>query len=102
MNKSKVLNVILATALLCTTLMACDGRQKNEREEKDKLSEEEGLDRVLTVYSQDGTKIKTYEGKFDIDSNSDINGGASGSKIKFDLNGKRHIIYNALVINDEK
>ena len=55
-----------------------------------------GLNRTLTVYSQAGKPIKTYEGKFDIQETE------YGNKIKFELNGKRSIIYNATVIVDQK
>jgi hypothetical protein len=55
-----------------------------------------GLDRVVTVYDYSENKVKTYEGKIDIEDYEE------GSKIKFDLNGKRIIIYNSPVIIEEK
>jgi hypothetical protein len=39
--------------------------------------------------------MTTYKGKFDISENSD------GTKVKFDINGKRVMIYNAIVIVEE-
>lgn len=53
-----------------------------------------GLDRTVKVYSQTGELIAEYEGKFDIEANE--------NKVLFDLNGKRVIIYNGLVIAEEK
>ena len=53
-----------------------------------------GLNRTLTVYDMTGKPIKSYSGKFDIQS-------TEGGKILFDLNGKRTIIYNATVIVEE-
>lgn len=50
----------------------------------------------MKVYSHEGELLAEYEGKFDISENE------SGTKVKFDLNGKRTIIYNAIVIVDEK
>ena len=54
-----------------------------------------GLDRILNVYTIDGKLIATYEGKIDIDDNS------NGS-IMFDLNGKRYVYYNAIIEVIEK
>lgn len=54
-----------------------------------------GLDRILNVYTLDGKLIATYEGKIDIDDNS------NGS-IMFDLNGKRYVYYNAIIEVIEK
>ncbi len=56
-----------------------------------------GLNRTVTVYDQNGRVIKQYEGRIDIDPNSE-----QGRKVKFELNGKRIIIYNATVIAEEK
>ncbi|MCP1306499.1 DUF5052 domain-containing protein [Paenibacillus tyrfis] len=95
----KILTVILA-AVLITLLPACESR---DRPVKTWSSEQNGgLERTMKVYSHQGQLLATYEGKFDIQSNTDQNGGTTGSKILFDLNGKRHIIYNAIVIVDEK
>lgn len=54
-----------------------------------------GLDRILNVYTIDGKLIATYEGKIDIDDNS------NGS-IMFDLDGKRYVYYNAIIEVIEK
>lgn len=54
-----------------------------------------GLYRIANVYSSDRKLIATYEGKIDIDNNS------NGS-IMFDLNGKRYVYYNAIVEVIEK
>ena len=48
-----------------------------------------GLNRTVTVYDIRGKEIAKYTGRFDIEENT-----PSGViKIKFDNNGKRHIIY---------
>ncbi len=54
-----------------------------------------GLERIINVYTLDGKLIATYEGKVDIDDNS------NGS-IMFDLNGKRYVYYNAIIEVIEK
>lgn len=55
----------------------------------------DGLYRIVNVYSLDGKLIATYEGKIDIDDNS------NGS-IMFDLDGKRYVYYNAIIEVIEK
>jgi outer membrane lipoprotein-sorting protein len=86
--------IIIIIALLMLLLSAC-GEQERARLEKDRKSADEGLNRILTVYSNDGKEIKTYKGKFDIEP-SDENG-----KVKFDIDGRRIIIYNAVIICEE-
>ena len=57
----------------------------------------QGIERKVEVYDVDGDLIKTYEGKFDVDYDSD--------RIIFDdEDGKRHVIYypTGTVIIDEK
>ena len=54
-----------------------------------------GLYRIANVYSSDRKLIATYEGKIDIDNNT------NGS-IMFDLNGKWCVYYNAIVEVSEK
>ena len=49
-----------------------------------------GMQRTITVYTADGKKLATYEGKIDIDTND-------GGYVKFDFNGKRYIYYNCFV-----
>ena len=48
-----------------------------------------GLNRTITVYTADGTILKQYEGKIDIEQDQGY--------IKFDWNGKRYIYYNCYV-----
>ncbi|WKY46681.1 hypothetical protein Q5O24_09855 [Eubacteriaceae bacterium ES3] len=55
-----------------------------------------GLDRHISVYSQSGTLLAEYDGKVDIEDTE------YGNKVLFDLEGKRTIVYNAVVIIQEK
>lgn len=81
---------------LCLLLIA-SGCATLQRGIKDTQSEwTGGLNRVITVYDENGKVIKTYSGKIDLDPDT------TGGKIRFELNGKRIIIYNAIVIAEEK
>lgn len=48
-----------------------------------------GIERTVTVYDIKGEEVAKYHGKFDVEESSS-NGIV---KIKFDVDGKRHIIY---------
>lgn len=58
-----------------------------------------GLYRVVKVYDMDGEQIAEYKGKFDVEEHQT----EGVTKIKFDLDGERHIIYcsTGTVIIDE-
>lgn len=53
-----------------------------------------GMDRIVRVYTADGTLLAEYEGRFNIE---DENGG-----IMFDYDGKRHIYWNCFVESIER
>jgi hypothetical protein len=55
-----------------------------------------GISRKVEVYSYSGQLLRTYSGIIDIQEND------AGSKVLFDLNGKRIVIYNAIVVAEEK
>lgn len=48
-----------------------------------------GLERVITVYTADGKEMARYEGQIDISS--------ADGYVKFDVDGKRYIYYNCFV-----
>ena len=48
-----------------------------------------GLERVITVYTADGKEMARYEGLIDISS--------ADGYVKFDVDGKRYIYYNCFV-----
>lgn len=91
--KRKMLSLVIMATLMVTLSTGC---QSIQRMGKNVSSSSSGLERVMKVYSHEGELLAEYEGKFDISENE------SGTKVKFDLNGKRTIIYNAIVIVDEK
>lgn len=49
-----------------------------------------GLERIVTVYTANGDVIAKYEGKIDIEDND-------GGYVIFDFNGKRYMYYNCFV-----
>lgn len=68
-----------------------------ERSLKNYKSEHSGgLVRTVDVYDNYGHLLQHYEGKLDVETND------AGTKVLFDLNGKRTIIYGAIVIVQEK
>lgn len=94
MNKSKK---IFFGILLLMSLIIFAGCQSMGRDIKTTQSEwVGGLDRHISVYSQSGTLLAEYDGKVDIEDTE------YGNKVLFDLNGKRTIVYNAVVIIQEK
>ncbi len=81
-------------ALFVTLLAGCS--ETFQRDVKTAVSEYTGgLKRTAKVYASDGSVIAQYEGKFDVQSSE------YGNKILFDVDGKRVIIYNAIVIVEE-
>jgi len=48
-----------------------------------------GIERVITIYTDDGTILKKYKGKIDIEYEDNC--------VKFDWDGKRYIYYNCCV-----
>jgi predicted small secreted protein len=89
----KIVLFYLVAALVMTSLTGCESLKRTG---KDISSEFGGLNRTVEVYSQDGKLIKTYDGNLDIKTNE------YGNKVLFDLNGKRVIINNAIVVTEEK
>jgi hypothetical protein len=85
--------IIIAGVLAIVLLGGCAEFQRGM---KDFSSSITGLERVATVYSSDGQVIRTFEGRFDVEVSE------YGNKVKFDINGKRVLIYNATVIIEEK
>lgn len=92
-NFKKIIAVLSLTIVCCGLLTACG--ESWERTKKDLDSNYNGgLKRTISVYSYDGNLLKTYEGKCDIEEND-------SGKVLFDIDGKRIIIYNAVVIAEE-
>lgn len=85
---------IAVFALLATIMLSLAGCASWNRALKSFGSNVSGgLNRTVTVYSYDGDILGQWSGKFDI--------SESENETFFDINGKRVIIQNAIIINEE-
>jgi uncharacterized lipoprotein YehR (DUF1307 family) len=88
--KKKIIAAVLALVML-VSLTGCASWSRSVKTLKSNFSG--GLDRTVTAYDYSGNVIGQWSGQIDIET--------SESKVYFDLNGKRVIIYNAIVITEE-
>lgn len=87
----------LILIVLCVAMLILTSCESCSRDFKSLGSDfKGGLNRKLTVYSDSGVKLREYSGRFDIETTE------YGNKVLFDLNGKRVIVYNAIVISEEE
>ena len=86
---------IIATTFICMLLIGslcgCAGFQRSMKSIGSNITG--GLDRTVTVYSYDGKKLGEWSGKFDVSS--------SEQETFFDIDGKRVILQNGIIINEE-
>ena len=88
---SIIISVILTVALFTGMRWYYNSTGSGQRAMIDQKSNiSGGIERVVNVYTANGDKIATYEGKIDLDTND-------GGYVKFDFNGKRYIYYNCFV-----
>ena len=87
----KIIAGTLTFVLLVGSLCGCAGFQRGMKTIGSDITG--GLDRTVTVYSYDGEKLGEWSGKFDVSS--------SEQETFFDINGKRVIIQNGIIINEE-
>lgn len=85
--KKKICAVALGLAL-CLGMTGCASWDRMVTDMKSDANG--GMQRTITVYTADGKKLATYEGKIDIETND-------GGYVKFDFNGKRYMYYNCFV-----
>ena len=87
--------MIIAIVLTCVIIFGAGfwyygytaSGQRELTDERANLSN--GLERTITVYTADGTVLKQYKGRIDIEQDQGY--------VKFDWNGKRYIYYNCYV-----
>ena len=85
---------IAVFALLAAMVLSLAGCASWNRELKSFESDiSGGLNRTVTAYSYDGDVLGQWSGKFDV--------SESENETFFDINGKRVIIQNAIIINEE-
>ena len=93
-KRQKILIVIIEIVLIAGTVIGCGFYNTHTESGKRALKTWDsekggGLNRTVTVYDMQGEEVAKYQGKFDVEeSHSD-----GVVKIKFDTDGKRHIIY---------
>ena len=104
-RRSRLITLICETLVFIFLIVGCAAYRTQTESGKRGLKTWEsetdgGLNRTVIVYDIKGEEIVRYSGKFDIEESS--NNGIV--KIKFDDNGKRHIIYaqTGTVLIDEK
>lgn len=82
--------IVFSLAISCLIFWWLYATEGGARAQKSFESETTGgLYRVVTVYDMEGDQLAEYKGKFDIEEKYE----EGVVKVKFDMNGKRHIIY---------
>ena len=89
--KKRIIAATLTCMLPIGSLCGCAGFQRGMKSIGSNIAG--GLDRTVTVYSYDGKKLGEWSGKFDVSS--------SEQETFFDINGKRVILQNGIIINEE-
>lgn len=89
--KKRIIAATLTCMLLIGSLCGCAGFQRSMKSIGSNITG--GLDRTVTVYSYDGKKLGEWSGKFDVSS--------SEQETFFDIDGKRVILQNGIIINEE-
>lgn len=89
--KKRIIAAIFTCMLLVGSLCGCAGFQRSMKSIGSDITG--GLDRTVTVYSYDGKKLGEWSGKFDVSS--------SEQETFFDIDGKRVILQNGIIINEE-
>lgn len=94
MEDSKIsfpISIAITILILIGMLWYYGNTASGQRALVDQKSElNNGIERVINVYTANGDMIASYEGKIDIDTND-------GGYVKFDFQGKRYIYYNCFI-----
>lgn len=102
---SKAISIVIiwaiTLAIIGGMMWLLYGTESGKRLQKSLHSEVSGgLNRTVKVYDMEGDLIQEYKGKFDV-AESTTEGV---TKVKFDCDGKRHIIYGStgtIIIDEE-
>lgn len=86
----KVLAIVLV-AVVCLAVSGCSSCDRYAKSVDSNING--GLERTVTLYSNDGTEIKGWDGKIDLTN--------SEEEIMFDLDGKRVVIHGGIVVVEE-
>ena len=94
MEDSKIsfpISIVITILIIIGMLWYYGNTASGQRALVDQKSElNNGIERVINVYTANGDMIASYEGKIDIDTND-------GGYVKFDFQGKRYIYYNCFI-----
>ena len=82
---------IILVLIMCLSMAGCASLQREMKSIGSDFSG--GLYRRVTAYDYNGNVLGVWEGKFDV--------SASTTETFFDLNGKRVILQNCIIINEE-
>ena len=97
-NKTKLLatGIVISILLVSATILYFNTTASGTRALKTQQSNfDGGINRTVKVYDYTGNLITEYEGKIDV--------SFENNRVLFDdENNKRHVIYNGIVIVDEK
>ena len=93
-RQAKLIAVIIEVVLMAVLIIGCGMYNTRTESGKRHLKTWEsettgGIDRTVTVYDINGEEVAKYTGRFDVEESSQ----EGVVKIKFDCDGKRHIIY---------
>lgn len=91
MNGKRIILLVIIT-VMALLLCGCESCSRSMKSISSDFGG--GLNRRVTVYSNTGEEIRTWEGKFDVSS--------SETETYFDVNGKRVIIHGGIVIDEEQ
>lgn len=88
---SVMVSIVLTILLYCGSNWYFTSTASGKRAMIDQRSElNDGLDRIITIYTADGNVLAEYEGNIDIEAND-------GGYVIFDYDGKRYMYYNCFV-----
>lgn len=88
---SVIVSIVLTILLYCGFNWYFTSTASGKRAMIDQRSElNNGLNRVVTIYTADGNVLAEYEGNIDIEAND-------GGYVIFDYDGKRYMYYNCFV-----
>lgn len=87
----KFITIVLVLIMSLSMFAGCASWQRSVKSTVSDFTG--GLYRRVTAYSYDGDVLGVWEGKFDV--------SESSTETFFDLNGKRVILQNCIIINEE-
>lgn len=85
--------LIITVMVIISLLSSCASWDRAGKSISSEMSG--GLNRTVTVYDNNGTKIKSWTGKIDLQTSDENN------KVLFDVNGKRVVIQGGTTIIEE-